>query len=402
MATKTKKSKPKKRYFEVEPIRKKYPKARYYYILGGRGCGKTYPVLKECLNDYFAGKGVFAYVRRLKESLSGKNMTNLFAPLNEYLTLLTGNEWNKISYWRGMFYLEHWEPDKDGIMQRTAKQAEPIGIALAMSTWETDKGADFAADKGGIAHIIIDEVISKAGRYLPDEWSIMQNVVSSLVRDRWEQDTKIWMLANPLSKWANPYFRNMGITRDLMKAPGITEITYPDETGKKTAMSAIFVYIAAKTDSHGNVIEIDENRTNIYNTFFAFGNSKGKSKSITHGYWEMDDSARLPSGIYKESDKNRTIYCVFEDEKLAIDLMKYTYTNKYYLFIYPTTELRKNTYYITLSTTLDKYAIIGCDSNHPILKLIMNIYNTGQVYYSDDATADAWHGFLIEQHRYKI
>lgn len=400
MATKTKKTK--KRYFEVKPIRKKYPNARYYYILGGRGCGKTYPVLKECLDDYFAGKGVFAYVRRLKESLSGKNMTNLFAPLNDYLALLTGDEWNKIAYWRGMFYLEHWEPDKDGIMQRTAKQAEPIGIALAMSTWETDKGADFAADKGGIAHIIIDEVISKAGRYLPDEWSIMQNVVSSLVRDRWEQDTKIWMLANPLSKWANPYFRNMGITRDLMRAPGITEITYPDETGKKTAMSAIFVYIAAKTDSHGNVIEIDENRTNIYNTFFAFGNSKGKSKSITHGYWEMDDSARLPSGIYKESDKNRTIYCVFEDEKLAIDLMKYPYTNKYYLFIYPTTELRKNTYYITLSTTLDKYAIIGCDANHPILKLIMSIYNTGQVYYSDDATADAWHGFLIEQHRYKI
>ena len=399
-ATKTKQ--PKKRYFEVKPIRKKYPKARYYYILGGRGCGKTYPVLKECLDDYFAGKGVFAYVRRLKESLSGKNMSNLFAPLNDYLTLLTGNEWNKISYWRGMFYLEHWEPDKDGIMQRTAKQAEPIGIALAMSTWETDKGPDFGADKGGIAHIIIDEVISKAGRYLPDEWSIMQNVISSLVRDRWEQDTKIWMLANPLSKWANPYFRNMGITRDLMKAPGITEITYPDETGKKTGMSAIFVYIAAKTDKHGNVIEIDENRTNVYNTFFAFGNSKGKSKSITHGYWEMDDSAKLPSGIYKESDKNRTVYCVFEDEKLAIDLMKYSYTNKYYLFIYPTSELRKNTYYITLSTSLDKYAIIGCDLNHPILKLIMQIYNTGQVYYSDDATADAWHGFLIEQHRYKI
>ena len=31
-----------KRYFEVKPIRKKYPKARYYYILGGRGCGKGY------------------------------------------------------------------------------------------------------------------------------------------------------------------------------------------------------------------------------------------------------------------------------------------------------------------------------------------------------------------------
>ena len=31
--TKTKKS----RYFEVKPLLKKYPKARYYFILGGRG-----------------------------------------------------------------------------------------------------------------------------------------------------------------------------------------------------------------------------------------------------------------------------------------------------------------------------------------------------------------------------
>ena len=402
--TKSKKAKMKtvKRYFEVKPIRKKYPKARYYYILGGRGCGKTYPVLKECLDDYFAGKGVFAYVRRLKESLSGKNMTNLFAPLNEYLTLLTSNEWNKISYWRGMFYLEHWEPDDDGIMQRTAKQAEPIGIALAMSTWETDKGADFAADKGGIAHIIIDEVISKAGHYLNDEWSIMQNVVSSLVRDRWEQDTKIWMLANPLSKWANPYFRNMGITRDLMKAPGITEITYPDETGKKTAMSAVFVYIAAKTDKNGNVIEIDENRTNVYNTFFAFGNSKGKSKSITHGYWEMDDSARLPHGVYDESTKNRTIFLKFEDEILAVDIMKYDFTNKYYMFVYPTNKIREKCYFITTGMSLDKYAIIGTRSDHPIYNLFTKIFNTGQVYYSDDSTADAFHGFILEANKRKI
>lgn len=271
-----------------------------------------------------------------------------------------------------------------------------------MSTWENDKGGDFGSDKGGIADIIFDEVLSKAGQYLKDEWSIMQNVISTLVRDRWEKDTKIWMLMNPLSKWANPYFRNMGIGKELIKQPGITEIKYPDETGKKTAMTAIFAYIAAKTDKDGNVIEIDENRTNIYNTFFAFGNSKGKSKAITHGYWEMDDSARLPSGIYQESTKNRTVYCIFEEEKLAIDIMRYDYQNKYYLMVYPTEKVRDKTYYMVLGTSLDKYAIVGKDESHPITKLIMQIYNTGQVYYSDDATADAFHGFLIERRRYTI
>ena len=391
------------RHFEVVPILKKYPKARYYAILGGRGCGKTYPVMKQCITDYFDGKGVFAYVRRRKEALSGKNMDDLFAPHTDYIYEKSGHKWNRIKYWRGRFYLELWEFNPETqLVERTAKQAEPIGGAWAMSTWENDKGGDFGSDKGGISNIVIDEVLSKGGQYLKDEWSVMLNVISSLVRDRWEQDTKIWMLMNPLSKWANPYFRNMGIGKELIKQPGITEIKYPDETGKKTAMSAVFVYIAAKTDKDGNVIEIDENRTNVYNTFFAFGNSKGKSKSMTHGYWEMDDSARLPSGIYQESTKNRTIYCIFEEEKLAIDIMRYDYQNKYYLMVYPTETIRKNTYYLVLGTSLDKYAVVGSDDSHPIAQLLMRIYNTGQVYYSDDATADAFHGFLLERRRYKI
>lgn len=391
------------RYFEVDPLLKKYPKARYYAILGGRGCGKTYPVMKHCIDDYFDGKGVFAYIRRRKEALAGKNMDDLFAPHSDYIYEKSGHKWNRIKYWRGRFYLELWEFNPETqLVERTAKQAEPIGGAWSMSTWENDKGPDFGADKGGISNIVIDEVLSKGGQYLKDEWTVCLNVINSLVRDRWEQDTKIWMLMNPLSKWANPYFRNMGIGKELIKQPGITEIKYPDETGKKTAMTSVFVYIAAKTDKDGNVIEIDENRTNVYNTFFAFGNSKGKSKSMTHGYWEMDDSARLPSGIYQESTKNRTIYCIFEEEKLAIDIMRYDYQNKYYLMVYPTETIRKNTYYLVLGTSLDKYAVVGSDDSHPISQLLMRIYNTGQVYYSDDATADAFHGFLLERRRYKI
>lgn len=389
--TKTTKS----RFFEVKPLLKKYPKARYYFILGGRGTGKTYPVIREAITDAIQGKGKFAYLRRHKESLTVFNLQQTFGVHNDLVEKLTSGAWNRIKYWQRRFWLELWEPNPDtGQLERVAKNPEPIGAAYSMSTWETDKGADFGFDSG-IKHIILDEALSKAGQYLNDEWSIFQNVISSLVRDRWTFDTKIWQLANPISKWTNPYFKNMGITKQLLTNPGITEIKYPDDKGG-TAMTAVFAYIGL------TVGEIDPNREALYNTFFAFQNSKGKSKSITHGYWEMDDSARLPAGIYQESTKNRTIYCIFGEEKLAIDIMRYDYQNKYYLMVYPTEKIRDKTYYLVLGTSLDKYAVVGSDDSHPITKLLMQIYNTGQVYYSDDSTADAFHGFLLERRRYKI
>lgn len=395
-------AKTKPRYFEVEPLLEQYPQCRYYYILGGRGTGKTFPVMRKCIEDALDGKGVFAYVRRYKESISGKNMADLVSVHDKFVEEKTDGLYNHIAFWRGRFYLEKWEEDEMGIKERVVKNPEPIGGAWSLNTWESDKGADFGADKGGIAHIVIDEVLSKAGSYLKDEWSIMQNVISSLVRDRWEKDTKIWMLANPISKWTNPYFRNMGITKELVEKPGITLINYPDSTGKGTAMSALFVYVAANVDKDGNVIEIDENRTNIYNTFFAFTNSKGKTNSVVHGLWEMDDSQRLASGVYDNSIKNRTIYLLFEEEKLACDIMKYEPTNVYYMLIYPTQKIREKTYYITLGYSLDKYAIVGTTGNHPIWKLFLQMYKTGQVYYSDDGTADAFHGFIATANKRTI
>ena len=385
----------KPKYFEVKPLLKKYPKARYYFILGGRGTGKTYPVIAEALTDAIRGKGKFAYVRRHKESLSSFNLQQTFGVHDKLISDLTNGAFNHIKYWRRQFWLELLELNPEtGLMERTAKSDEPIGIALSMSTWETDKGADFGFDSG-IKHIILDEALSKAGQYLNDEWAVFQNVISSLVRDRWQFDTKIWLLANPISKWANPYFRNMGIDKKLLNNPGITEIKYPDDKGG-TAMSSVFAYIGLVAG------EIDPNREAVYNTFFAFQHSKGKSKSITHGYWEMEDSSRLPSGVYEESTKNRTVYLIFGEERLAIDIMKYDYTNKYYLMVYPTDKIRDKTYYLILGTSLDKYAVVGYDNSHPIAQLIFKIHDTGQVYYSDDATADAFHGFLIERLKYRV
>lgn len=385
----------KSRYFEVAPLLKKYPFARYYYILGGRSTGKTYPTVKNALTDAIKGKGLFAYVRRYKESLQEVFVNQIFGVHNDTIEQLTEGQYNRVVYWRRRFWLELWAVDEQsGNAVKISRDSKPIGVTCCLSTWETEKGGDFGYEDG-IANIILDEALSKAGQYLRDEWAIFQNVISTLVRDRWEVDTKIWLLANPISKWNNPYFRNMGITKKLIESHGITEIKYPNEKGG-TAMTAVFVNLGETLQS------VNENADKVLSTFFAFEHSKGKSKSITHGFWEMEDSARLPSGVYKESTKNRTIYAIFGEETLAIDIMRYDITNKYYIIIYPVREIRPKTYYLILGTSLDKYAIIGCDENHPISRLLFSLLKTGQVYYSDDSTADAWHGFLMERIKYKI
>lgn len=384
----------KSHYFEVAPLLKKYPHARYYYILGGRSTGKTYPTVRNAIKDAIKGKGLFAYIRRHKESLQEVFMSQIFGIHGDYVSELTNGNWNRVVYWRRRFWLELWETDEEtNSYVKIARNPKPIGAAFSLSTWETDKGADFGFDDG-VKNIIVDEVLSKAGQYLTDEWSIFQNVISTLVRDRWEFDTKIWLLANPISKWSNPYFRNMGIGKQLVNSHGITEIKYPNDKGG-TAMSAVFVNL-------GEFAEVSENANKVHETFFAFPYSKGKSRSITNGVWEMEDSARLPSGIYKESTKCRTVYAIFGEEKLAIDIMRYDAQNKYYIIIYPVENIKEKTYFLILAPNLSKYAIVGRDDKHPIARYIFMILNTGQVYYSDDSTADAWHGFLIERTKYKI
>lgn len=384
------------RYFEVKPIVKKYPSARYYAILGGRSRGKTYPAIDLAIEDAIEGRGLFAYVRRYKDSLQIAKMTRLLRPHDATVEQLTDGKYNRLAYWRGYIWLERWEYDEvTSNWVRVARNTEPIGATAALNTWETDKGGDFGY-KDGVKHIILDEALSKAGQYIQDEWGVFQNVVSTFVRDRWEFDTKIWLLMNPISKWSNPYFRNMSFKKSMINTPGTTEVKYPSDK-KGVGMTSIFVNIGEADDGDANTLA-----NKVYETFFAFEHSRGKSKSITHGFWEMEDSARLPPGVYQESDKRRTVYAVFDEERLAINIMYYPRTSRYYLMIYPVSKIKPNTYYMILGTSLDKYAIVGRDDQHPITRLIMMIYNTGQVYYSDDSTADAWHGFLIERNKYRV
>lgn len=384
MATK-KTSKKAKKYWLAKDLLKAFPLARYYFVLGGRANGKTYSVLNNAIEDAIAGKGMFAYVRRYDEYIKERNMQELFGP--QPIEELTNGLWNKIKYWRGFFYLEKWEPDEEtGIMQRTLKNPEPIGVAIAVNTWEGSKGQDIGAAHGGFAHIIYDEAIT-GQTYLVDEFQKFKNLVSSLVRDRVQQDTKIWFIANPLSKWC-PFFAELGINKDMIKEPGHRyEICYPD-----TNMTTIFEYIG---EINGRMIDADP----VYDTFFAFPNSRGKSKSITEGFWELEDSVHLPSQVKKNSEKLTECFMYFGETWLRCEFMKYKENDCYYVVWSPSREPKKGEYYFILNAVPDKYAIVGVRTGHPYAKLLNDFINKGQIYYSDNTVADLFHGFIKEANK---
>ena len=147
----------KTRYFETETLIKKYPKARYYYILGGRSAGKTFPTVRKAIKEAIEGKGDFAYVRRYKEDLKTAYLEQLVNVHSDFVNKLTKGNWNRVVYWRSRIWLEKWDIDENGIPAKIARKQEPLGIICCLNTWEHEKGADFGYERG-IKNIIFDEV----------------------------------------------------------------------------------------------------------------------------------------------------------------------------------------------------------------------------------------------------
>lgn len=373
-------------WFSARQLLQEQPEARYYFVLGGRSRGKTFSVLDVSIEDNTENLGMFAYVRRYDEEIKDKNIKELFSPQMENIEEYTEGQYNRITHFRGFFYYEYWGTNPEtGKYERLKKDPRPCGVAVALNTWERNKGQDIGAAYGGFKHIILDEAITGL-TYLKDEFQKLKMVISSLCRTRVQQDTKIWLLANPLSKWC-PYFAELGITKNMLienDDDRYFQIHYPD-----TDMKTIFVYLGVNPSE-------DQTQDKVYDAFFAFPNSSGKSKSITGGYWELDDSMHLPSDVYKNSTLRKEVYMYFGEEWIKGQIMRYDETGVYYIVWSPAKKLKKGAYYFILHAVPDKYAIVGTRTGHPYAELINKIARTGQVYYSDNTTADLYHGFIKE------
>ncbi|NTW91479.1 MAG: phage DNA encapsidation protein, partial [Erysipelotrichaceae bacterium] len=189
----------KSKFYSLDAILEK--KCQYNMIIGERSNGKSYSVLSLILENWHKKGEQGAYIRRWKEDFKGKRAIQLFAghSENKFISDLTDDEWNDVKFVSGKWYLCKY----DDTLDKMVTQDEPFCFAFALSDMEHDKSTSYPR----ITTIAFDEFLTRS-YYLPDEFILFMNVLSTIIRHR--DNVTIFMMANTVNKYA-PYFKEMGL-----------------------------------------------------------------------------------------------------------------------------------------------------------------------------------------------
>lgn len=353
------------KYYSLNKINKK--NATYNVIFGERSNGKTYATLKQVLENYFNDGSQFAYIRRWSVDVQPKRMNNLFNAIIEdgYLEKLSGGKFTAIFYRTGRFYLCTYNDKGKPIYN----EEDIIGYAFSLSENEHNKANSYPK----VTNIIFDEFLTNK-IYLPDEFILFMNTVSTIVRQR--TNVKIYMLGNTVNKYC-PYFKEMGLTNILsMKQGSIDIYTYGD-----SKLKVAVEYADSKKKFKKN------------NFYFAFNNPK--LKMITGGAWELNIYPHAPVK-WRPKDILFTYFIDFNDNLYQCEII--SKNDNIFTFIHEKTTPIKNT---------DKDIIYTMDYN-PKINYNVNIlkplndyqnkitwfFTHDRVYYQNNNVGDAINNYL--------
>lgn len=364
----SKKNQNKNVFYNRKPILK--TGAHYNIIFGERSNGKTYAFLEYALEEYVNHGSEAAYIRRYREDFTGKRGQQLFSGLtaNGAVERITGGEWTTVYYYASRWYLCRYD-EKD--IRITDER--PFMYGFELTGMEHEKGSGYPH----VRTVILDEFISRMG-YLPDEFVLFMNVLSTIIRRR--DDVKIFMLGNTVNKYC-PYFAEMGLKhiRDMKQG---TIDTY--ELTTANGPLRIAVEYCAATDV----------KSKPSSKYFAFDNAK--LKMITSGTWELDFYPHCPYR-YRPKDILFTYFICFDGEMLQCEIV--LVDGHYFTFIHrKTTELKNEDSDIVFSDKFDSRPNWISRINKPtnaVTKKIAGFFTEGKVFYQDNEVGDIVHNYLV-------
>lgn len=258
-------------YYNFDPILKL--NADINLIMGQRSNGKTYSVLKYCLDNYHDKGQLFVYIRRWAEDITVKNMTKLMDPLP--VKTIFGSNF-KITYAKGAFNLV----DETG-----TEETEVIGYAVSLNQVAHTKSVPFV----NVKTILLDEFLQlKTERILRDEVDAFEQTLSTIIRTA--QDVKVFLCGNTVSKYS-PYFTHYGIDVNSLKQGEIREIKIPNDNG--------YTKIAVEWCKYNPKIG---KKTSKY----VVGSKMAKT-----GEWEIADVSNIPYTPGEES-KEILVFSMFD------------------------------------------------------------------------------------------
>ena len=355
------------KFYTLEPILAQ--NCQYNVIFGERSNGKTYASLEYGLRRYIKTGEQMAYIRRWKEDYRGKRGSQLFAAHedNGLISILTDGKFDRVRYYSGKWYLGKWDSDLD----RVVSDEEPFCYAFSLSDMEHDKSTSYPK----VTTIIFDEFLTRQ-YYLPNEFVLFMNVLSTIIRHR--NNVKIFMLGNTVNKYC-PYFSEMGLGHVVDMEPGKIDIYSYGESSLRVAVER-----CKSPNKEGKSSDV----------YFAFDNPS--LQMITGGAWEIDMYPHLPRK-YKKSDVGFEYFINFNDQVLHCEIVfledcTFTYIHR------KTTPIRDESTSIIFSDEYDPRPNHFRNIRKPTTDLEKRIalyFRKDKVFYQDNEVGEVVRNYLM-------
>lgn len=343
-------------------------KALYNIIIGKRSNGKTYSVLYKILDIFIKTGKQGAYIRRYREDFRGKRGDQLFAGHveNGVVRELTNGEWTGVKYYAGRWYLSKF----DSVLNKEIRDNEPFCFGFSLSEMEHDKSTSYP----NITTVVFDEFITR-GYYLPDEFLLFMNVLSTIIRGRF--DVTIYMLGNTVNKYC-PYFKEMGLRH-------VEEMD----------MGTIDLYSYGNSELTVAVEYCDDpDSSKQSNKYFTFDNPS--LQMITGGAWEIDIYPHLPMK-YERRDILLIYFILFNDYTLQCEIIVkddciFTYIHR------KSTEIQNPDSDIVFTTDYSPRPNYSRNILHPsyeIHRKISNFFKAEKVFYQDNEVGELVRNYIM-------
>lgn len=360
-------SKKQTKFYSLDSILSK--KAVYNVIIGERSNGKTFSALSYGLEEYFKTGGQMALVRRWKEDIKGRRASEIFSAINDtgIVPKLSKGKYSGITYYAGKFYVCNYDEDGKPIY---SLETDCIAHTFALSENEHNKSISFPR----ITTIIFDEFLTKHV-YLPDEFVLFMNTISTIVRQR--TNVKIFMLGNTVNKFC-PYFQEMGLNHVREMKQGTIDVYSYGDSGLTVAVE----YCSSLSSTKQN------------NFYFAFNNPK--LHMITNGAWELDIYPHLPEK-YKPNQIVFIYFIIFNGTIYQCEIVD-SKKNGLFTFIHEkTTELKSDEKDLIYTLDFSYKMNYNRSVYRPINKMqerILWFFKTDRVFYQNNEVGDSIHNYL--------
>ena len=339
----------------------------YNMIIGERSNGKTYATLKYGIEQYFKNGSQIAIIRRWQTDIRGNRASEVFKALlsNNEIYKISKGQYQGIHYYGGKYYLCNYGDNGKAIYNDN----DVIAYPFSLSDTEHNKSISYP----DIRTIIFDEFLTRQV-YLPDEFILFMNTISTIVRER--TDVKIFMLGNTVNKYS-PYFEEMGLKNVKEQTQGTIDVYKYGNSKLKVAVE----YCKASGKSKENSF------------YFAFDNPK--LEMIKTGAWELDIFPHCPIK-YKPKDILFIYFIEFGGELFQCEIVNKD--NNMFTFIHEkTTPLKNNSNDLIYS--LDFSPQINYNRNiyitpSEITKKVKSFFIMDKVYYQDNNVGNTIANYL--------